>query len=223
MNIIEYASYDYAINENETQENIIQAIKLGANSISVLPYSLTTIKNIPQIIEKNIKVSCALDFPYGVSDNKSRIFMASQIIKAKNDINYLDIMMPTKIITNRKYDKFREEVKNLIETCFAHNIKIRYILEYRTFSHEVIAKVCEIMTDFGLDTVFPSSGIMIDNVDDNLIACNFLSTKTKIKPIFTGGAYQAKHIQSIKNMSNLEGIRFFYHNGLELFMSKISK
>jgi len=221
MNNIEYASYDYAINETETYNNIVKSISLGANTVSVLPFSLNTIKNIPEIESGKVKTSCVMDLPYGMLDTKSRIFMCSQIIKIKNNINFLDIMIPTKIITNRKYDKFRDEIKNLIETCFAHNIKIRYILEYRTYSHEVIAKVCSILQEFGLDTVFPSSGLMLDNIEDNLIACNFINTKTNIKTICTGNIYQEKHIQNVKNMTNLDGIRFFYLSGLDLF-SKIS-
>jgi deoxyribose-phosphate aldolase len=221
MKTIEYASYDYAINETETLSNVSKAISLGVNSISVLPHSINTVKNISEIESGKVKLSCAVDIPYGLLDSKSRIFTCSQIIKIKNNINFLDIMIPTKIITNRKYDKFRDEIKNLIEACFAHNIKIRYILEYRTYSHEVIAKVCNVLQEFGLDTVFPSSGLMIDNIEDNLIACNFITTKTNIKTICTGNIYQEKHIQNIKNMTNLEGIRFFYLNGLEM-LSKIS-
>lgn len=219
MTIIEYASYDYTINENETQENIIKAIELGANIISVSQYSLSTIKNITK--SRNILFACCLDFPYGLSDSKSRIFMANQIIKQKNDLAFLDIMIPTKIITNRKYDKFREEIKNLLELCQPLNISIRYILEYRMYSHEVLAKVCQILKEFNLDTVFPSTGTMIDNIEDNLIACNFLSTKTTVKPICTGNIFNSNHVKIIKNMTNLYGIRFFYTSGLELF-NKIS-
>lgn len=221
MNNIEYACYDYSINENEVQENLIKAIDLGVNSIAISSFSLNTIKNINQINNQNISVGCSLDFPHGLSDFKSRIFMASQIIKQKNDIQFLDVMMPTKAITNRKYDKFREEIKNLIEICSEHNITIRYILEYRVYSHEVIAKVCQILKEFGIDTVFPSTGIMIDNIEDNLIACNFLMTKTNIKTICTGNVYHANQVKSVKNMTNLEGIRFFYLSNLELF-NKIS-
>lgn len=219
MTIIEYASYDYTINETETQENIIRAIDLGANIISVSQHSLSTIKNITK--SRNILFTCVLDFPYGLSDSKSRIFMANQIIKQKNDIAFLDVMMPTKIITNRKYDKFREEIKNLLELCQPLNISIRYILEYRMYSHEVLTKVCQILKEFNLDTVFPSTGTMIDNIEDNLIACNFLSTKTTVKPICTGNIFNNNHVKIIKNMTNLYGIRFFYISSLELF-NKIS-
>lgn len=221
MNNIEYACYDYSINETETQANILKAIDLGAKSIAVSYFSLSTVKNITKIENQNISVSCLLDFPYGLSDNKSRIFMATQIVKQKQDIKFLDIMMPTKTITNRKYDKLREEIKNLVELCGSSDIKIRYILEYRVYNHEVIAKVCQILQEFGVDTVFPSTGIMIDNIEDNLIACNFLKTKTGIKTICTGNLYTNHHVRAVKNMTNLDGMRFFYLAGLELF-NKIS-
>ena len=221
MTHIEYACYDYSINENEAQENITKAIDLGAQAISVSYFTLSTLKNIPKIESRNTGVSCSIDFPYGLSDSKSRIFMATQAIKQKQDIKFLDVMIPTKIITNRKYDKFRDEIKNLLELCSPNNIQIRYILEYRVYNHEVIAKVCQILQEFGINTVFPSTGMMIDNIEDNLIACNFLMTKTGIKTICTGNLYTHSHVKSVKNMTNLHGIRFFYLSGLELF-NKIS-
>ena len=222
MKIIEYAAYDYSLNEAEILKNLEKAIELGANSISVFSYSLNTIKNLEEIIkQKNIAVSCVIDFPYGLADPKSRMFAASQIVKQKNNIQYLDIVIPTKAISNRKYDKLREEIKNLIELCSENYIEIRYILEYRVFSHEVLAKVCQILKEFGLNTVLPSTGIMIDNIDDNLIACNFLTVKSQVKTICTGNIFNEKQAKLVKKMVDLQGVRFFYHHPLELF-NKIS-
>jgi deoxyribose-phosphate aldolase len=222
MKIIEYAAYDYSINETETLNNLNTAISLGVNTISVLPYSLNTLKSLDdKIKEKNISLSCVVDFPYGLHDMKSRLFISSQIIKQKNNIQYLDIMLPTKMISNRKYDKFREEIKNLIELCNENYIEIRYILEYRVFSHDVLAKVCQILKELGLNTILPSTGMMLDNIDDNLIACNFLRTKSNINTICTGNIYNEKQVKSIKKLVDLYGIRLFYLPALELF-NKIS-
>ena len=46
MKYIDYACYDYSINEIEVEQNVIKAIKLGVKNISVFPYSINTIKNI---------------------------------------------------------------------------------------------------------------------------------------------------------------------------------
>ena len=153
MKHIEYACYDYSLNEIETENNILSAVKAGVNSVSVFSYSLNNTKNLLQVKEKKILVSC----------------LVSQLCKA--GVDSIDLFIPTKIISNRKYDKFRDDVKNNLEICNEHNVKLRYVLEYRVYSHEVLAKVCQILLSFGIDTIFPSSGMMIDDINDNLIAC----------------------------------------------------
>lgn len=220
MKYIDYACYDYSINEAEVESNIIKAIKLGINNISILPYSINTIKNIDAIKQGNVKVSIAADFPFGLSDIKTRNFFVSQLCKLP--INSIDLFIPTKIISNRKYDKFREDIKTNLEICQENNIQLKYILEYRVFSHEVLAKVCQILISFGIDCVFPSSGIMIDDIADNLIACNFLTTKSKIKFICTGNCYNPKQIKMVQNNTNLYGIRFFHLSPLSSFLSAIN-
>lgn len=217
MKYIEYACYDYSLTESEVEFNIVAAIKHGVNAISVLPYSLPILKNIPSIKDQSIKVSCVADFPNGLLDLKTRNFLVSQLSRA--GIDCIDLMIPTKIIANRKYDKFRDDIRTNLEICNEQNIKLRYILEYRVFSHEILAKVCQILVDFGVDCISPSSGMMIDDINDNLIACNFLNTKSKINTICTGNVYQKKHIDLLKNINNLYGIKFFNLNSLAIFQS----
>jgi len=220
MNYIDYACYDYSLNETETENNVISAVKAGVNSISVFPYSLNSIKNLPDIKNKNISLSCAADFPYGLSDTKTRNFMVSQI--CKNNADYVDLFIPTKIISNRKYDKFREDIKSNLEICQENNVQLRYILEYRVYSHEILAKVCQILLSFGVDKVFPSSGMMIDDINDNLIACNYLSVKTSVKPIITGNCYNDKHYKSVNATTDAYGIRFFYLSSLYAYMANMT-
>ena len=217
MTYIDYACLDYSINEVELEQNISLAIKHGIRNISVPVYSLSTLKNISDIKEKNISISCPVDFPYGFADLKSRSFSIGQLSNNTLGIKYIDLVIPTKIITNRKYDKFRDDIKTNIKICNDANIELRYILEYRVYSHEVLAKVCQILTDLGVKTVFPSSGTMIDDINDNLIACNFLMTKSQIKTITTGNIYNEKQINSVSKMQDLFGIRFTNINSFLLY------
>lgn len=220
MKYIDYACYDYSINEIEVTNNITNAIKLGVNSVSILPYSINSVKNLPIVKEKNTKIYVAADFPFGLSDLKTRNFLISQL--SKNNINGIDLFMPTKVISNRKYDKFREDVRSNLEICQKNNVDLRYMLEYRVYSHEVLAKVCQILLSFGIDSVFPSSGLMIDDINDNLIACNFLATKSKIKPICTGNCYSIKQASLVDKNKDIYGIRFFYLAGLSTFLSRVN-
>jgi hypothetical protein len=75
------------------------------------------------------------------------------------------------------------------------------------------------LLDFGVDTVLPSSGTMIDDINDNLIACNFLMTKSKINTICTGNIYTEKQALTIKNMDNLYGIRLFHLPSIKIVLN----
>lgn len=219
----EYACLDYSINETETVKNITDAIKYGVSNVSVLPYSLTTLRSISDIREKNISISCPVDFPLGISDLKTRSFAVSNLCKTfPNLINTIDLVIPTKIITNRKYDKFRDDIKTHLEICNEFNIQLRYILEYRIYNHDVLAKVCQILMDHGINIILPSSGTMIDDINDNLIACNFLMSKSKIKTITTGNVYNEKQVNTVVKIDELYGIRFFNIHSLHMFMEHIN-
>lgn len=219
----EYACLDYSINEAESVKNITDAIKYGVTNISVLPYTLSTIKSLDDIKNKELNISCPVDFPYGASDPKTRSFAVSNLCKNHGNIlKTIDLFIPTKIITNRKYDKLRDDIKTNLETCNEFNIKLRYILEYRIYNHEVLAKVCQIFMDYGINTILPSSGTMIDDINDNLIACNFLMNKSKINTITTGNVYNEKQINNVVKMTDLYGIRLFNIHSLYLFMEHIN-
>lgn len=209
----EYVCYDYSIDETETLSNIQNAIKLGISNIGVLPYSINTVK--PLLSDHNIKLSVPIDYPYGLSDTKTRNFLISQVCKSK--ISTIDLFVPTKILSNRKYDKLREDIRSNLEICKEHNIELRYMLEYRVFSHEILAKVCSILMDLGVNTIIPSSGHMLDDISDNLIACNYLNTKSKINTICNGNIYIDKHTKLLSS-SNIYGIRFHYLSGIQIFL-----
>jgi deoxyribose-phosphate aldolase len=214
MTYIEYACYDYSLSETEVSQILSEATKFNINTISVLPYSIATAKSISAIKDKKLSISCPADFPNGLSDTKSRNFLITQL--CKSGIDCIDLMIPTKIITNRKYDKFRDDIRTNLEICNTYNVKLRYILEYRVYNHEVLAKVCQILMEFGIDTVLPSSGLMLDDINDNLIACNFLMSKSKINTICTGNVYNEKQAMAIKNMINLYGIKIFHLSNLSI-------
>jgi deoxyribose-phosphate aldolase len=203
---IDYCCYDYSINEIETTANISTAIKYGIKNIFILPYTINYIKQ--DQLNDAIKFGCPVDFPYGLSDQKTRNFAVENMAKS-NKIKYIDLMIPTKVITNRKYDKFREDVKTNLDICDQYGINLRYVLEYRTYSHEVLAKICQILKNFNINTVLPSSGMMLDDINDNIIACKFLQTKSGIKTICTGNIYTQNHLKLINN-SNIDGLRL--HN-----------
>lgn len=206
----EYACLDYALTEIEVRSNIDYAINHGINNMSVLSYSVSSLKDL----FSSISLSCPLDYPYGLSDIKSRNSMTLQA--CKSGVKVIDMVTPNKILANRKYDKFRDDIRSNLAICQEHGILLRYMLEYRTFSHEILAKVCQILRSLEIMTVLPSSGIFLDDINDNLIVCNFLHTKSGIDVICNGNVYTDKQMTNIKMADNY-GLRLYNKHSLELY------
>jgi deoxyribose-phosphate aldolase len=202
------------INENETKELIAQAILYPINSITV-PYYL--IKSTKQNIgDKKIYVSCLIDYPLGISDTKTRRFAVEQA--QKNGAEGVDISMPQNLAASRKYDKIREDIKNVIEIANNNNLTIKYILEYRFFDHHCLKKICEIFDDFGIKYVYPSTGYFLDNLADNILASIFLYQNSKdLNVISTGNIWNKKHFETI-NKSGLFGFRTSSIHSLKNFL-----
>jgi deoxyribose-phosphate aldolase len=215
---IEYCCYDYTINEAETTLNVETAIKCGIKNIFILPYSVNYIKSDLLSSSSNVRFGCPADFPYGLSDQKTRNYTVENLAKSKK-ISFIDLFIPTKVITNRKYDKLRDDIKSNLDLCAGYDVELRYVLEYRKYSHEVLAKICQILKSFNINKILPSSGTMIDDINDNIIACKFLNTKTNIDTICTGNIYTANHIELLYK-SNIFGFRINNTFVLDLVLNK---
>ena len=207
----EYAHYDIASNENEVKNNIIEALKYKPYLVSVLPYY---VKNIKTIIPDNIELSSPVDYPCGLLDLKSRLSAADAIIRSGASV--IDVVVPSHYLSNRKYDKFREDCKNLVDLCFFSKVKIRYILEYRIYSYELLYKVCQILFDHGVSTVIPSSGFGLDDLSDNIIAAALIQKKNpNINIICNGNIWNNNH-KGLLSKAKLSTIRAHSLHSLKL-------
>lgn len=205
-------------NDTEARENLVEALKTDkVDSITVPYHLLKIIKPFTQHTSKTIDLSCLIDYPLGISDLKTREFASSQAIK--NGATCLDIVMPQNLAANRKYDKIREDLKNISDLSLDKGIKIRYILEYRIFDHHCLKKICEIFDSFNMQYLFPSTGYFIDNLADNIIAGVFLHQNSKnINIICSGDAWNSKHFDMI-HKNGLFGLRFSSSHSLRNFLA----
>ena len=132
---IDFALIDTEVNETTARALINEIQPYQINSIT-LPYYL--IKPVKNLVSSPTQISCLIDFPLGISDLKTRRCAVEQAIKAEVDL--LDVAMPQNLAANRKYDKIRDDIKNIIETT-ENKVGIRYILEYRMFDHHCLKKI----------------------------------------------------------------------------------
>jgi deoxyribose-phosphate aldolase len=212
---IDFYINDIEINELKSKEIVKEILSYGCVSSITVPSYL--VKSVKPLLPSHIELSCFIDYPIGISDSKTRLYSIEQAKKL--GISTIDISMPQYLAANRKYNKIREDIQNVIDTCFSDNIKIRYILEYRIFDHRCLKKICEIFDSFGIQYVFPSTGYFIDNLADNIIASNFLHQNSKnINIISTGNIWLNKHFEILKK-SKIFGFRTNSLHSLKNFVS----
>lgn len=198
---IEYNLLDIDNNEDEIREKILSAINCKIQSICV-PYIHT---KTCKLLTKNtdIIVSNAIDYPMGASDSISRQEMINNHIN--NGAEQINIVIQNPYLSSRKYDKIRTDIKGNFEICQKKNIKLKYYLEYRVFTHQTLTKVCNIFLENNINEIYVSTGYMLDDPNDNLIAAVLLKEKTGIETIFNGKIWTKKHIENLvkNNITNI--------------------
>lgn len=209
MTHIEYALYDLDYTEEEVKQNLEKAISLGVQCISV-PFALTkfckTLTKGTQII-----VSNSIDYPMGLMDTKTR---NNAILNAiDNGAEKIEIMIQNNYLNYKKYDKIRNDIITNQNICQENNIPIQYFLEYRVFTHQSLIKACNILLESALNKVYVSSGHMLDNIEDNIIASVLLQEKTNIQTVFNCEIWTKKHVDILEK-NNIKHLRFNKINSL---------
>jgi deoxyribose-phosphate aldolase len=209
--IIEYSNYDVSISDEELKKSLQSAIHYNPSTISVFLNHIKLAKNI--VSQTDTQISTPIDYPLGILDTKSRGIAIEAAIKAGTHI--VNIVAQPSHFCNRKYDKFREDIKTNLELCSKASVELRYTLEYRVFSYELLYKVSQILMDFGINTIYPSSGYLLDDINDNILAAALINKKVPINIICNGNIWNISQINNI-NRSKLYGIKVNSINGLEL-------
>jgi deoxyribose-phosphate aldolase len=212
MKHIEYALYDLDYNEEEIKQNIEKAISLGVDTISI-PYAWT--KYCKSLLkDSGVIISNAIDYPLGILDTKTRNCAITNAIE--NGAEKIDVVIQNNYLNNKKYDKIRADIRTNQDICKQHNIPIQYFLEYRIFTHQSLIKACNILLEASIDAVYISTGYMLDNADDNIVASILLEQKTNIKTVFTGDIWNQRHIDILKK-NDIQRIRSKTIRGIDLY------
>jgi deoxyribose-phosphate aldolase len=212
--IIEYSKYDVSFSDDELKNNLQQAIAYSPDTVSVLP---TYVKLAKNILPSSILLSTVVDYPLGILDSKNRNSSIEACIK--NGANIINIVAQPHNFCNRKYDKFRDDIRTNIEVCSKHGTELRYILEYRVFTYELLYKVSQILLDLGISTIYPSTGYLLDNINDNMLAAGLINKKVSINIICNGNLWNIDQINIVKK-SSIFGIMVNSINALELISKK---
>lgn len=194
---LEYINIDYELTFLSLLEDLKQIQNIPEIKTVVLPHYFVKAARGNLGYDKNI--SCLIDYPMGMSDIKSRAQLSEYAIK--NLANYIDIVVPAHYLTNRKYSKIKEDILYQKEICK----NIRYILEYRSYNHQYLKKVAQILLEGGVDHVSVSTGYGLDIFSDAIIAAQFLQTEVPgLKTIISANFWNTRHIEILsKNLSHI--------------------
>jgi deoxyribose-phosphate aldolase len=219
MKYLEYAYYDLATNENETKDLIKKALAFQPHSLSVLPYYVKVVK---PVMFGRTDLSCVIDYPFGLSENTSRLSSVEQAIKDGAEI--IELVMSSPLLCNRKYDKLRKELEIFAALCKNNNVQPRCILEYKIFAPELLYKAASILSEFDINIIYPSANFLIDNIADNILAGMLIHQKNpKTNVIFSGSAWTDEHINIILDNHQIFGYKTSNIYTLEKLYQKINK
>ena len=209
--IIEYSFYDISYSEEETKCLFKQINDYHPSLISVFPYNIKLAKSL--FDESKTKVAGVIDYPFGMSDLKIRLSQIEHVKKMGAD--YVNVVAQPNLLCNRKYDKFREDIRNVVDLSKKLELKVRYILEYRVFTYDLLYKISQILKTEGVETIYPASGYGLDDINDNIVAAALINKKVSINIICNGNIWNQNQI-SVINKADLFGLQVNSINGLRL-------
>jgi hypothetical protein len=96
-------------------------------------------------------------------------------------------------------------------------------LEYRIYSYDLLYKIAQVLLEFDVNVCFPSTGYLLDDINDNLIATAMINKKTeKINMIINGNVWNTSQVNVIFK-SKPYGIRLNSINSLQLILENSKK
>lgn len=205
---LEYANYQID-NYDEILKDVFSAIEMGVGGISV-PYPF--LSGIGDYISHGMSLSCPINWPMSFNSNES---VNTMIVSAANrSANAVDVNFDLLLMRNNT-DKLKENIDSNMRTCEKKGVTYRVFLDYRTMSSEELSLACAILSNCGVEYVFPSNGYRLDNFLDNLIVGNSIQKKFPMFSICNGNLYRPKDAEFL-NGGGVFGCRLHSINGLRL-------
>lgn len=216
--IIEYCFYDISHSDEEIKNLFKQVNDYHPSMVSVFPYNIKLAKTL--FDESKTKIASVIDYPFGMSDSKNRL---SQIEYAKKlGADCVNIVAQPNLLCNRKYDKFREDIRGVLELAQKLELEIRYILEYRVFTYDLLYKVSQILKAEGISIIYPASGYGLDDINDNIVAAALINKKVPINIVCNGNIWNQNQVLSLNKVSlfglqvnSVNSLRLLYENQLK--------
>ena len=198
---LDISCYDTLETEETVRKALFHGLNVGFHGVSVFPYFVQSVKDF---ILNGVVLAVPIDYPYGISDPTVRCHAALSAIR--KGANSLDVVANNIFLANDKWAKFGEDISSILNICIENGVQLRVLFEYRKYELEKIIKAANMLREIGVDYVFPGTGAIIDNWEDNLLAAIEIGTKADIKVITNGNIWKKSYYDSCIE-SKVYGIR----------------
>ncbi|MHC1735708.1 MAG: deoxyribose-phosphate aldolase [Erysipelotrichaceae bacterium] len=143
--------------QDEIETQVRKGVEYGCRTVCINPTSIDIAKKIVQGTATKLCVVC--DFPFGLSDTKSKVAQA-ELICQKGDIFELDLVANYGWIRSGMWEKVREDIHAVTEVCHGFGVAVKVILETDALSREEIVMATECAVDANADFIKTSTGFL---------------------------------------------------------------
>lgn len=186
---LELACYDRLVNYDEMLNNIFTGAKCTAKCLCIPSGLISKTASFKEYI----KISAAIDFPYGLSETSVRLHEI--LVASRAGASFIDLVVNTNLTAESDWAAIRKDLRACSEVCKAQGVELRTIIEYRLFPAETVIKLCEVLKSVGVSHVANSTGTMADDTADNVIISHSIQEKVGISVIACGRIWTPEHFR----------------------------
>tara|TARA_Y100000310_G_C20620644_1_gene783087 strand:+ start:802 stop:1446 length:645 start_codon:yes stop_codon:yes gene_type:complete len=190
---LELACYDRLVNYDEILNNIFTGAKCTAKCLCI-PSGLISKTSF---FKEYIKISAAIDFPYGLSATSVRLHEI--LVAVRSGASFIDLVVNTNLTAESDWAEIRKDMRACSEVCDAHDVQLRPIIEYRLFPVDTVIKLCEVLKSAGASYIANSTGTMADDTSDNVIISHSIQEEVGVHVIACGRIWTPEHFQLFHN------------------------
>tara|TARA_Y100000766_G_scaffold48486_1_gene38787 strand:- start:11369 stop:12118 length:750 start_codon:yes stop_codon:yes gene_type:complete len=147
------------------QSFVMEAIDYKFKLVMIRSDYIVFAKEIISINNSNVLVGTVIDFPYGISSTKSKLYEINNAINLGADD--IDVVVNYMRFKQGDYDYIVDQVKKCTELCFSHNKTIKWIIESAALSENEIIDLCKLIRD-----------VVLNNFNENYFQNIFIKSST---------------------------------------------
>ena len=197
----ELSCCDKDASNDDVREALFYAMKKKISGIVISQNSIPDIKDLAVGIE----LVSQIDFPLGNMDTGLRQHAA--VSAARKGATCLNVMVSSFFVANKQFDKLAEDFKTIKAICDEYHMKIRAMIDYRILTNNDLLFLCDIISRCDIDTIYPATHAIPDDVEDSIIIANVVSNYSKLHVIVNPNIWQKQHYTKILN-SGIHGVQF---------------